>query len=100
MFRALEVTRKVLVPLTLTLHGCRFPDTPQLFLMKSIPVLTLYDRIVSNMHRDYLLQKSLQLRQETDAAYKSISKYREDKHQFNDLINAPRPKLKRPVQVK
>jgi hypothetical protein len=86
--------------------------------MKSISVFTLYDRIVSAMHRDYQSQKSLQLKQEAArlseqsrkqtagrvcersrdewvAFYSCIATYYEEKRQFNDLINAPRPKLKR-----
>jgi len=113
-FRDLE-SRRPYGPLTPTPHGCRFPDTPS-FSMKSIPVLTLYDRIASNMRRDYQLQKSLRLREEAARlaaqsrkkaagrvyersqdewaeAYRSIATY-EEKRQFND-INAPRLKLKR-----
>jgi len=85
--------------------------------MKLIPASTLYDRIVSNMRKDYLLQKSLRLKEEAeqlaeqsrkqaagrfcwqsqdewDTAYKSIDRYYEEKRQFNDL------KRKRPVQNK
>jgi len=77
-------------------------------------MFTLFDRIVSAMHRDYQLQKSLRLRQEAarlaeqsrkqdaervcrqsrdewDAAYRSIATSYEEKRQFN----AQRPKLKR-----
>jgi len=86
--------------------------------MKSIPVFTLYDRIVSAMHRDYQSQKSLQTKQEAArlseqsrkqaagrvsersrdewaVAYRSIATCHEEKRQFTDLINAPRPKMKR-----
>jgi len=79
---------------------------------------TLFDRIISAMHRDFQFQKSLRLKEEAarlaeqsrkqaagrvcersrdewDAAYRSVASYYEEKRQFNDFINAPRPKLKR-----